>query len=519
MSLVEMSKDEILSAIEDRRLDEADLLELVTDNDFEIALAATRSPDSTGPILDIAAHDRDARIRLAAANNNNCGEKTLIFLSTDKNAEIASFAKKRLGDRKKPEKMKWYCEKCKTFHEVDELCPQIRIQLKEHPEWIASAVDFTVVAGEEALITTQALDAVAQKINTVAGTNLSYEGTQQFARDIQVFKRLNEEPFSRSGAFASPENAKAYYENVLEVAKAKPRSLTSFESKLTGYSEETDWLRQKHGQLSSLWEKSELLSNNAPGVDGVTYNRFTGKQIRRTTIKASSNPMTKSSTGISDVKKAIEKGYATPEDVIYGPEGTKIAASDAGLTNPVEEKNSVQAIRDSIKRQEKKIANGEAYTKPTASQVAGHALQGAIVSSAVSLSVSAVTSYVRYKNGEITREQAFKDISEDSLKGALIGGTLGGVTIFLPGGVIGFVAGNAIGIYVNASLGNILDEVYGKGAFESILDSSGYVCGMTYSLEYCLMEIERNSAATDQNIRKASDIQMDIEALLRDLEC
>lgn len=130
------------------------------------------------------------------------------------------------------------------------------------------------------------------------------------------------------------------------------------------------------------------------------------------------------------------------------------------------------------------LSNGEAYTKPTASQVAGHALQGAIVSSAVSLSVSAVTSYVRYKNGEITREQAFKDISEDSLKGALIGGTLGGVTIFFPGGVIGFIAGNAIGIYVNASLGNILDEVYGKGAFESILDSSGYVCGMTYSLEF-----------------------------------
>ena len=47
-----------------------------------------------------------------------------------------------------------------------------------------------------------------------------------------------------------------------------------------------------------LVRKSELLSNNAPGVDGVTYNRFTGKQISRTTIKASSNPMTKNSTGI-----------------------------------------------------------------------------------------------------------------------------------------------------------------------------------------------------------------------------
>ena len=413
--------------------------------------------------------------------------------------------------------MRWYCEKCKSFHEEDELCPQIKIQLKKHPEWIASTVDFTVVAGEEALVTSQALDKVAQEVNSLMGCNLTYEGTQQFARDIQVFRRLNEEPFLRSGVFSTPENAKSYYENVLEVAKNKPRALTSFESKLTGYSEEVDWLRQKHGQISSIWEKSELLSNNAPGVDGVTYNRFTGKQISRTTIKASSNPMTKNSTGISDVRKAIDKGYATEEDIIFGPKGTKTAAGDAGLINPVEEKNSVQDIRDSIKRQKDKIARGQAYTKPSVSQVTGHALQGAIVGGAVSFSVSAITTYVRYRNGEISRDEAFKSISEESLKGALIGGALGGITIFLPGGTIGFIAGNAIGVYVNASASNILDEVYGKGAYGAILDSSGHVCGMTYSLGYCLREIEKNNQLTGRNIQETVDTQKRIEALLNAL--
>lgn len=513
-----MDREEILSSIKDGMMDEADLLELVSDNDFEIALAVANCSYSTEPILDIAAHDKDERIRLAAVNNANCGRRTLEYLQRDINKEIADSAVRHLKEKENKIKMRWYCEKCKSFHEENELCPQIKIELKKHPEWIASAVDFTVVAGEEALVTTQALDKVAQKINSLTGSNLSFEGTHQFARDIQVFRRLNEEPFSRSGHFATAENAQSYYKNVLETAMEKPRALTSFESKLTGYSEETDWLRQKHGQLSSLWEKSELLSKNAPGVDGVTYNRFTGKQISRTTIKASSNPMNKNSTGILDVKKAIEKGYATQEDIIFGPQGTKLASQDAGLTNPVEEKNSTEDIRKSNKRLEKKIEEGKAFTIPTASQVASHAFQGAIVGGAVSLSANSITAYVRYKKGEISREQAFKDVSQDSIKGALVGGTLSSATIFLPGGAIGFIAGNAIGIYVNASFGNILDEIYGKGAFESILNSSGYVCGMTYNLEYCLMEIERNNAATAQNIREAVDTQKDIEALLRELE-
>ena len=397
----------------------------------------------------------------------------------------------------------------------DELCPQFKIQLRKHPDWLASATDFIVVAGEDALITTQALDKVAQEINTLMGSDLTYEGTQQFARDIQVFKRLNDEPFSRSGNFASPEKAKAYFKKVLESAKEKPQARTSFENKLTGYSEEVDWLRQKHGQISSLWQNNELLSNNAPGVDGVTYNRFTGKQISRTTIKASSNPMTKNSTAITDVKKAIDKGYATQEDIIFGPVGTKLAAEDAGLVNPVKEKNTTQDIRDSMRRQENKIANGRAYTTPPASQIASHAFQGAIISGVVSLSASAINTYLRYRNDEITREQAFKDISEDSVKGLLVGGALGGITIFLPGGAIGVIAGNVVGTYVSSSFVNIMDEIYGKGMFGSLLDANGYICGMTYNLSYCLKEIEKNNTSIEQNIKEASDTQKDIESLLR----
>lgn len=407
--------------------------------------------------------------------------------------------------------MNWYCTKCKKTHRDNELCPLIKKQLKEHPNWLKDSADFTIVAGEYALVTSQTLDQVAQQINRLSGTKLTYEGTHQFARDIQVFKRLNEEPFSRSGVFSTPENAKTYFENVLKISKDKPRALSSFESKLTGYSQETDWLRMTHGKLSSLLEKSSLLNNNAPGVDGITINRFTGKEISRTTIKASKNTFTPNSTGIKDVQKAIEKGYATENDIIFGPVGIKKAAEEAGLKNPVIEKNTVEQIRASNQRLERKIMNEQATNAVTSSQLTSKMLQGSIVGAAIGLTVSSLTNFVRYKNGELLRDEAFREISEDTVKGAITGNTLTAVTIFIPGGAIGFVAGVAIGLYIDKVCSNILDEIYGKGAYGAILDSSGYVCGLTFNLEEYYQKIQKNNLATKNNINYAKNIQNQIQ--------
>lgn len=408
--------------------------------------------------------------------------------------------------------MKWYCEKCKKIHDDNEMCPKIKGQLAKHPEWLTEAADFTVMAGSEVFITSQLLDKTAQGINKLAGTSLSYEGTQQFARDIQVFKRLSEEPFSRSGVFSNPESAKNYFENVRRISETSPRALSSFESKLTGYGQEVDWVRMKQGEVSNLWQKSTLLENNAPGVDGVTVNRFTGKEISRTTIKASKNPMTSNSTGINDVKEAIQKGTATEKDIIFGPEGTEEAAKKAGLKNPVVEKNSSGQIQDSNKRLEQKILDGQASTAPTLQQIGSKMLQGAVVGAAVAITVSTITTYVRYKNGELDAREAFEGVAEDTLKGALVGGAMGAVTIFLPGGVIGFVSGLAIGVYFGKVCTNVLDKIFGKGAYGAILNASGYVYGMTFNLAEYYDKIEANNRKIKTDIARANELQTEIES-------
>lgn len=86
----------IIEQIKAGTLDEVDLLEYVTDNDVNIAIAVAESELATKPILDIAAHDNDKRVRLAAVNNPNTGIDTLKFLCKDIDSEIAKIAVNRL---------------------------------------------------------------------------------------------------------------------------------------------------------------------------------------------------------------------------------------------------------------------------------------------------------------------------------------------------------------------------------------------------------------------------------------
>jgi hypothetical protein len=86
-----------IDMIKTGNIDEVDLLEYVTDNDINVAIAAAESDLATEPILDIAAHDNDKKVRLAAANNVHTGKKTLLLLAKDADSEIASIARERLG--------------------------------------------------------------------------------------------------------------------------------------------------------------------------------------------------------------------------------------------------------------------------------------------------------------------------------------------------------------------------------------------------------------------------------------
>jgi hypothetical protein len=94
-----MDENQIIKNIDMGYFDEVELLELVTENNYKIAIAVAESKYATEPILDIASHDKDRKIRLAALNNKNIGIDSIKFLIKDEDYEISQLAKEKLVER------------------------------------------------------------------------------------------------------------------------------------------------------------------------------------------------------------------------------------------------------------------------------------------------------------------------------------------------------------------------------------------------------------------------------------
>ena len=425
--------------------------------------------------------------------------------------------------------MPWYCEKCKKLHTDEEMRPHIRHQLQSNPSLLVDAANFTTIAGQYGLVTSNALDSAAQQVNRLIGTNLSYEGTSQVARDIQVFKRLNEEAFVKCRTFSSPEAAQTYLNN------ATKGQMKNIIGKVNGSGQEVAWLREQQGKLSSLWQKSELLNKNAVGVDGIVYNRFTGKELTRVTIKATQS-QSGLNTNVQQVVKAVKLDRLNPNEVVFGVEGTEKALlakldkeilfaerqGDFRLVERLKEAKKLKVVEYSSPEEVKctnarmlqKIKDGQATTYITPEQLGQKMCEGAVIGAAVGLTISSITSYVRYQNGELTQQEAFSQVVEDTLKSAIVGAGTAAVTLFIPGGAIGFVGGMAVGIYLNATCTNVLDEVFGKGAYGAILNASGYIYGMATNLENAVKSVTASMRKTQERFAQADEIQHRIDANL-----
>lgn len=406
-----------------------------------------------------------------------------------------------------------------------ELTNEQKKQLKENPELLNEAIQFTSIATQYELVSSQALDTVAKGINKVANTNLAFEGSKQYARDINVFKQLNEDAFKNSKVFANAKNAQNYYDFAESYYNGsnKQTYLKNLERKLNGTAQEVDWIRDRKGALSRIFNKTKLIGNeqaNAPGIDGVTTNRVTGK-ITGVSVKTA-NGNKGLVTNAKDVIKAIDNNTLKPTDEVVGTKGMKEAvnkyldkaiqqATDNGDKQRIEklkitkEKLKIKELgtknktKESTNRLMNKMKDGKATPSATIKGVGKQMKQGALIGAAVNVSISSVKGYLDYKNGKITKEEAFINIGKEGAKGAIIGGAMAGISVFIPGGPIGFLAGMAIGIYIGKLTQNILDEVFGQGSFKSILKSYGYIQGNIIKLSELLEVIKQNEKIIEDN--------------------
>lgn len=403
-----------------------------------------------------------------------------------------------------------YCKYCGELHNENLLCKRYQDELHKHPEWLGEMTDFATAAAEYHLISSQALDSAARVVNQHLGTHFSFEGAQQLARDAQVFQKLNEDAFAKCGAFADAQSAKAWL-------NAHPMGVC-LKKRLIGAAQEVDWLRSEQGR--HLLTKSVLLNGNYPGIDGVTINRLTGNVTERVTVKAAATTGG-INTNVRGVIESLEKGRLSPNDTLFGVEGTKdklIEQLQKSINDPeytgnkeilrealkmkVEERGTNESVVGSMRRLYDKVENGQANPYVTIEQAGKMVGKGAVIGAAIELSVSSVKNFIAYKHGKINAEQAFVEIGEDATKGALSGASAAGIGIMLPSGPIGWVAATAIMMVVRPTLQNTLDEVFGKGAYREIMNASGYVAATAQNTAELLGIIAENAARYHENRRQ-----------------
>ena len=73
-------------------------------------------------------------------------------------------------------------------------------------------------------------------------------------------------------------------------------------------------------------------------------------------------------------------------------------------------------------------------------------------------------------------------------------------------------------MYINAVCTNVLDEVFGKGAYERILHSCGFVTGTAKNVGEMLHKYQNNMRRIEQNIDQMSAIRGETQRNLKRAE-
>lgn len=123
-----------------------------------------------------------------------------------------------------------------------------------------------------------------------------------------------------------------------------------------------------------------------------------------------------------------------------------------------------------------------------------------------------------FGTGEIDSKEFSKQVIAKSagLFGGQMAGNIGaGIgSVICPGAgtAVGYVAGSAGAIYFQTCVQNLIDEIYGDGAFGAILNSSSHIYSTTTNLQKNVEKIRKDVRQTDSNIKEAQQMSAQIKS-------
>lgn len=292
------------------------------------------------------------------------------------------------------------------------------------------------------------------------------EGTHQFIRDIQTTQILRDK-FPNMYQFDSADEIRNWLQERLS---SSPQGAANALNILQGQGAgEVDFVREMQGNLRNLYTKTDFVrdasgrvASNTPGIDVQEVNRFTGNVIDEFQVKS-----LRTTDSINEtIKKFINNKEYSPNTTLAGPKELIEEAKTQGLPNPMKIIGSIEENKKSTEALKEKILSGNMVTEITPKAVLEKVAGGALIGAAFSVGISSLYNFILYKKGKISKKDMFDKIGKDGAKGAITGGSLAGLSLFIPGGIIGF----GVGMIVGVTLRRTLDDAFGDGTFAEVLD-------------------------------------------------
>ncbi|MGN7384086.1 hypothetical protein [Paenibacillus sp. SAFN-117] len=389
----------------------------------------------------------------------------------------------------------YYCHSCQSDHSI---MSTIGIRHLHHNLSEKDMANFMNVA-----TTIPAYEVVRNGIPGV------YEGTDAFIREVNIAQTLQDK-FPNVEAFKTTTGFKEWlYEHLQGSNNAAANALSKLQGDAAG---EVDFIHEMQGSIRSLFTKIDFPRNadgriisNMPGIDAVEINRITGEVINEFQVKTLRSAESINST----LKDFLSNDHYKPTTVLVGPQELIDRAHEMGIPNPTKVMGTLQDNQNSAQELSNKVLNEELALNITAGEVAEKVIGGAVIGAAISVGVSSLLSYLQYINGKITFEEMKRRIAKDGVKGAITGGALAGLSLFIPSGIIGF----GIGFVVGTSLRRLLDEAYGDGMFGEVLSTTKAVHANIQLLAngtvYVAQITEMNGRALARAVSTVDDMSAD----------
>ncbi len=212
------------------------------------------------------------------------------------------------------------------------------------------------------------------------------------------------------------------------------------------------------------WKTAKLSKNVTGKADAYIRHLASGSETPVQVKTATTD------NSINSVLRTLEDKY--PGHKIVANEKLAIEARKAGIANPIDHISDKQLAKATQERvsMAKSGTVSAGYTIPGVLKEVGY---GVVIGAVVQATVSTFTNYKRWKNGEITGDEFWKEVLKDSAYGATSGGAIAGINVVIQSIAIPAGIGAPITIPVLILVGYGLDKLiapaFGKGAYKEIL--------------------------------------------------